>query len=295
MAKRGQLILNVNENAQLEEHKSLIKLACEMMIKNSSGDPMLFIEIVSEFPLGWTLVQMLLKEYYQAAVETNWKMGNPLAQVTVLFQQFSTRIPDESFDFKFVAHHHGPHDPREIYLNGKSSANHETKWDLETLDQTHDSVVVGGTFDHLHCGHKILLSMAATLARKRLTVGVTNLTRERLHKKKGYPRMESLDARLQAVKSFLSQFKPQLELDIVAIDDDFGPTLTDPNMDAIVGSQETAKGCEMVNEQRKERNLSILKIYLVECLTPSNGPAEDSIRNKISSSEIRSFIRFHRH
>ena len=34
-------------------------------------------------------------------------------------------------------------------------------------------VALGGTFDHLHAGHKILLSMAAWISRKKLIVGVT--------------------------------------------------------------------------------------------------------------------------
>lgn len=34
-------------------------------------------------------------------------------------------------------------------------------------------VASGGTFDHLHAGHKILLSMAAWIAKAKLIVGVT--------------------------------------------------------------------------------------------------------------------------
>lgn len=34
-------------------------------------------------------------------------------------------------------------------------------------------VALGGTFDHLHAGHKILLSMAAWIARKKVIIGVT--------------------------------------------------------------------------------------------------------------------------
>ena len=34
-------------------------------------------------------------------------------------------------------------------------------------------VALGGTFDHLHAGHKILLSMAAWIAHEKIIVGVT--------------------------------------------------------------------------------------------------------------------------
>lgn len=42
------------------------------------------------------------------------------------------------------------------------------------IDEHGDDVVLGGTFDRLHCGHKILLTEAVLLARKRLVVGVTD-------------------------------------------------------------------------------------------------------------------------
>lgn len=37
----------------------------------------------------------------------------------------------------------------------------------------YDIVALGGTFDHLHSGHRILLTMAAWLASERLIVGIT--------------------------------------------------------------------------------------------------------------------------
>ena len=36
-----------------------------------------------------------------------------------------------------------------------------------------DKTIVGGTFDHIHAGHKILLTMTALLASKTIYVGVT--------------------------------------------------------------------------------------------------------------------------
>jgi len=35
---------------------------------------------------------------------------------------------------------------------------------------------IGGTFDHLHEGHKILIGMAALLASDRLVIGLAGLT-----------------------------------------------------------------------------------------------------------------------
>ncbi|KAJ3063755.1 hypothetical protein HDU99_004707, partial [Rhizoclosmatium hyalinum] len=71
------------------------------------------------------------------------------------------------------------------------------------------TVVLGGTFDHLHQGHLILLSMAALLAKERLICGVYDFanTPQRLLKKANHEFMESLDARINAVEEFLRLFK----------------------------------------------------------------------------------------
>lgn len=46
---------------------------------------------------------------------------------------------------------------------------------LDEPEGKYNSVVLGGTFDRLHVGHKILLSEAALRAHKRLVVGVTDV------------------------------------------------------------------------------------------------------------------------
>lgn len=47
----------------------------------------------------------------------------------------------------------------------------ENKAPIEPL--VFNRVAVGGTFDHLHAGHKILLTMTALLSTKSMVVGVT--------------------------------------------------------------------------------------------------------------------------
>jgi phosphopantetheine adenylyltransferase/dephospho-CoA kinase len=46
---------------------------------------------------------------------------------------------------------------------------------LEANQCLYNNVVLGGTFDRMHIGHKILLSEAALRAHKRLVVGVTDV------------------------------------------------------------------------------------------------------------------------
>lgn len=57
------------------------------------------------------------------------------------------------------------------------------------------------------------------------------------------------------------------EYRVVPILDPFGPSVEDPSLNLIVGSQETEKGCQKVNEERKTRGLSQLDIHVIGRLT----------------------------
>lgn len=54
--------------------------------------------------------------------------------------------------------------------------------------------------------------------------------------------IESLTHRIDRVRSFLISFEPDLEYDIVSIQDVYGPTAVDPNIQALVVSKETLSG-----------------------------------------------------
>ena len=63
-----------------------------------------------------------------------------------------------------------------------------------------------------------------------------------LTKKDNRDVLESLPERIQGVHRFMELFKPSLVYDIVPIHDVYGPTATDPNIQALVVSKETALG-----------------------------------------------------
>lgn len=133
---------------------------------------------------------------------------------------------------------------------------------ISTLPSQYPVVALGGTFDHLHAGHKILLSVAAWIAGRKLIVGVTGLfpplpvtrnplTRldtsspidESLLKKKSNAHvLESIDTRKSITRAFCERFKPSLEYDIVTINDIYGPTAHDADIQALVLSYETREG-----------------------------------------------------
>ena len=54
--------------------------------------------------------------------------------------------------------------------------------------------------------------------------------------------LEGIDIRIAAVREFLELFKRGMEYDIVPIVDVYGPTASDPNIQALIVSKETVSG-----------------------------------------------------
>ena len=181
-----------------------------------------------------------------------------------------------------------------------------------------DFVAVGGTFDHLHVGihesiqqigHKILLTMAAFLTEKKLTVGVMgkviyqlikDVPIERVKRKKAYEYMEAVNDRLKNVQSFLERVNRNIEYNVVPITDDFGPTITDKTLQALVGSLESYNGCKLgkskstkvkVNEERIKMGFSPLKLFTIDVMSSGKKSVLlEDMEHKISSSYIRQYI-----
>lgn len=105
-------------------------------------------------------------------------------------------------------------------------------------------VAIGGTFDHLHAGHKLMLSVAVMLTGSRLVVGLTD-EGDMLARKQYKQRIESWEERKAKILLFIGDFAgPNFDVIIVKLMDPFGPTITDVDIDALVVSHETISGGE---------------------------------------------------
>ena len=124
----------------------------------------------------------------------------------------------------------------------------------------YSKVALGGTFDQLHNGHRKLLTLAAVSCTKELVVGITGDIM--LQKKKNADQIASYEVRKQGVHHFLSAVKPHLTLDLCELSDPFGPTITDPFIEALVVSSETIPGAYKINALRVEKGYHPLVILV---------------------------------
>lgn len=106
-------------------------------------------------------------------------------------------------------------------------------------------VAIGGTFDRLHAGHKLMLSVAAMLASESILCGITD--DESMIATKRYKELiEPFNKRVAHCLQFLCSFVPKgIAIETIKLSDPFGPTTTEPDIDAIVVSPETFSGAQI--------------------------------------------------
>ncbi|XP_041979056.1 bifunctional coenzyme A synthase isoform X2 [Aricia agestis] len=149
--------------------------------------------------------------------------------------------------------------------------------------KTFEYVALGGTFDRLHNGHKILLSQAVLRATKHVTVGVTDVNM--IKSKILWELIEPVERRIANVLEFLTDINPDLEYHVLPIQDLYGPTKDDPRYQLIVVSEETQRGAVKINEKRKENGLNPLETYTISLAADQKrSPIEE---DKVSSSNQR--------
>jgi pantetheine-phosphate adenylyltransferase len=138
-------------------------------------------------------------------------------------------------------------------------------------------VAVGGTFDELHRGHKVLLLKAFEIGERVLIGLCTDEFAEKLSK----PHMTApYEERLKELKAFLSNLGVSERSEIIPLNDPFGPTLANSCIEALVVSEETKPTALKINEKRRNARLTPLKIVTINMV-----PAENC--TPISTTRIR--------
>lgn len=143
-----------------------------------------------------------------------------------------------------------------------------------------NKIGIGGTFDHLHEGHKYLISTALSLSEK-VVIGLTSDII--LKNKKFYSKIENYQKRLEGLKSYLSKISDLSRVEIIKLEDSYGPPIHESDYDGIIVSQETYEGALKINQIREEKGFKPLIIVIIPLILDNN-------KKKISSTSIRATL-----
>ncbi len=138
-------------------------------------------------------------------------------------------------------------------------------------------VAVGGTFDELHKGHRVLLLKAFEVG-ERVHIGLCS---DNFVAKMGKPHETApYKDRLSELKAFLRKSHLYDRAEVIPLNDSYGSAVTDKCLNALIVSEETEKIAFKINEKRATTGLQPLEIVTVRMV-----PAENCA--PISTTRIR--------
>jgi phosphopantetheine adenylyltransferase len=97
------------------------------------------------------------------------------------------------------------------------------------------NVILGGSFDKLHKGHKLLLKHALKLS-SRIKIGLVK--DEMLKNKLLSSKIENFNLRKNKIIGFLKKIRKNVHIDIVPLSDPYGPSIEDNTITDIITLQE---------------------------------------------------------
>lgn len=144
------------------------------------------------------------------------------------------------------------------------------------MSKPYRRIGLGGTFDHFHVGHRAFLDFAVQLA-DQLVVGVTQATL--ISHKTAAEQIEPYEGRAKSVKDFLQD--RDVSFDVVPLTDPFGPTLSDPTIDAIAVTEETVTGAQAINQSRTQIGMPSLPVHVCALIRDTHGELISSTRIRL--------------
>jgi pantetheine-phosphate adenylyltransferase len=137
---------------------------------------------------------------------------------------------------------------------------------------------MGGTFDPFHIGHEALIQKAIDISQKVL-IGLTTDKRAKASRPNFH--IAPYNHRKSRLESWLQSKGALHKVEIVPLEDNWGPAALEEKFEGIIVSQETEKMANELNQVRKKRRVMPLEVIVVSMVDAYDG-------NRISSSRIRS-------
>ena len=140
-------------------------------------------------------------------------------------------------------------------------------------------VLVAGTFDRLHDGHKALLSKAIGVGfLGHVLVEIMPWEYCQKFKKLAYL-IQSERERYEAIEDFMDQNLSPVRYDVVIAKDEYGQGFYAKTLTDIVVGEDATGWAEMINAYRKTNNLSILNVHILKDIEIDGG--------RMSSTKLR--------
>jgi pantetheine-phosphate adenylyltransferase len=137
-------------------------------------------------------------------------------------------------------------------------------------------VATGGTFDHIHAGHRSLLERSFQEGDE----VIIGLTSDEFVAKAGKKTLHAYDQREASLRRFIEKTFPGRRYVVAKLYDYFGPGIVDGGVEALVASPETSSRLEIANRLRAAKGLAPMALVTIDWV-----PAEDG--RPISSTRIR--------
>ena len=178
-ARHGQLVRQAAEKVLDDVHAGLLALVVSDKFNDSA----------EQSGYSFSQIENYLKWMYAQAWSVAIQKGRLLADINILlvpanrFGPVAQRVFQHACSISI--------EDESVQQLGPSLDNAQVRYQTLSIDResytdysmasqddgkgikTYRVVALGGTFDHLHVGHKILLSMAALIAKEKIIVGVT--------------------------------------------------------------------------------------------------------------------------
>ncbi|MDR0372978.1 MAG: pantetheine-phosphate adenylyltransferase [Nitrososphaerota archaeon] len=138
-------------------------------------------------------------------------------------------------------------------------------------------VAVGGTFDELHSGHKVLLSKAFEVG-EQVIIGLTS--DEFVQQIGKSHKTASYEERCQGLEAYLAGRGLIERVQIVSLKDPYGLTLSARDIDALIVSKETQKTGQLINQKRQAVGYPPIQLVVVDMVPAQN-------HGSISTTRIR--------